>query len=63
MFDDFIAQKCLQYEEGRLEEKYPDFKALMREYREGILLLKPLKMWFGIEHLKIRPDLKLFMKK
>ncbi|MBK6702175.1 MAG: peptidylprolyl isomerase [Saprospiraceae bacterium] len=43
MFDDFIAQKCLQYEEGRLEEKYPDFKALMREYREGILLFEATK--------------------
>ncbi|MDQ3142990.1 MAG: peptidylprolyl isomerase [Bacteroidota bacterium] len=43
LFDEFVSQKCLQYEEGRLEEKYPDFKSLMREYREGILLFEATK--------------------
>lgn len=43
LLGEFISQKCLQYEEGRLEEKYPEFKALMREYREGILLFEATK--------------------
>lgn len=43
MQKEFSSQKCLQFEEGKLEEKYADFKALMREYREGILLFEATK--------------------
>ncbi|MBK9109262.1 MAG: peptidylprolyl isomerase [Saprospiraceae bacterium] len=44
MLKEYSNQKCLQFEEGKLEEKYPDFKALMREYREGILLFEATKI-------------------
>jgi peptidyl-prolyl cis-trans isomerase SurA len=37
----------LEYEESKLEQKYPDFKALMQEYHDGILLYEVMsdKVW------------------
>ncbi|MDR0872018.1 MAG: peptidylprolyl isomerase [Prevotellaceae bacterium] len=34
----FADDKLFEYEESRLEEKYPDFKLLMQEYYDGILM-------------------------
>ncbi len=38
LFRRFVNDNCLKYENEHLEELYPDFKALMQEYHDGILL-------------------------
>ncbi len=43
LYDEFVKRKALEYEEQHLAEKYPDFRHLMREYEEGILLFEVTK--------------------
>ncbi len=43
-FEDFVNEKALYFEEKNLANKYPEFKSLMREYEEGILLFEATKI-------------------
>ncbi|PDH49722.1 MAG: hypothetical protein CND37_01100 [Bacteroidetes bacterium MED-G20] len=47
MYQRFIDNKLIEYEKTQLERKHPDFKALMKEYRDGILLfeISDQKIW------------------
>jgi peptidyl-prolyl cis-trans isomerase SurA len=47
LYNQFVDESCITYEESQLETKYPEFKALMQEYRDGILLfdLTDKKVW------------------
>lgn len=46
-FKEFVNENLIKYENTKLESKYPDFKNLMTEYRDGILLfdLTDQKVW------------------
>lgn len=43
----FVEEVCINYEDSKLEGKYPEFKNLLQEYRDGILLfdLTDRKVW------------------
>ncbi len=47
MYDNFKNEAILEYEEQQLPEKYPEFKRIMNEYHDGILLfeLTDQKVW------------------
>ena len=38
LYETFSNQKTMDYADAHLEEKYPEFAALVQEYRDGILL-------------------------
>jgi peptidyl-prolyl cis-trans isomerase SurA len=46
-FDEWVGEELIAYEDSHLEEKYPDFKYLMQEYHDGILLfnISDDKIW------------------
>jgi len=39
-YHQYVSEKILEYENSRLEEKYPEFRYLMQEYHDGILLFE-----------------------
>lgn len=47
MYTSYKSDMVMQYANDQLEEKYPDFKSLMQEYHDGILLfeLSDQKVW------------------
>lgn len=46
-YNQWVEKNVMDYENAHLEQKYPDFKALINEYRDGILLfdLTDRKVW------------------
>lgn len=40
MYGSYVNQRILAFENARLEKKYPEFQAIMKEYHDGILLFE-----------------------
>ena len=47
IYKQFVSKAAIDYENSKLETKYPEFNSLMKEYRDGILLfgLTDDKVW------------------
>ena len=40
LYESFSNEKMMDYADAHLEDKYPEFKAMVQEYRDGILLFE-----------------------
>jgi len=47
LYGEYVNDQLINYEEAHLGEKYPDYKMLVKEYRDGILLFQLMdeKVW------------------
>ncbi len=62
LFKGFVDDNCLQYENEHLEDFYPDFKALMSEYHDGILLFNLMDRLVWTKAMKDTVGLQSFYK-
>ena len=61
-FVKFTNQNLIEFEKTQLETKHPDFKALMKEYRDGILLFEISDQNIWTKAIKDTTGLKEFYK-
>ncbi|MCU0355837.1 MAG: peptidylprolyl isomerase [Cytophagales bacterium] len=43
LYDEYVNESLIKYEKAHLEDKYPDFKMLVKEYHDGILLFQRME--------------------
>lgn len=60
VFNEFVDGKVIEFEDARLEDQYPEFKALVKEYRDGILLFELTDQLVWSKAIKDTTGLKLF---
>jgi peptidyl-prolyl cis-trans isomerase SurA len=61
-YENFVNTKCLEYEESMLEVKKPEFKNLMKEYKDGILLFELMDRQVWTKAVKDTAGLEAFRK-
>jgi peptidyl-prolyl cis-trans isomerase SurA len=62
-YNTFVNSKIMAFEKTRLETKYPDFKSLLKEYRDGILLFEISDQMIWSKAIKDTTGLKDFYQK
>lgn len=62
-FDTYVDERIIDFEDARLEQKYPEFKALVKEYRDGILLFELTDQMVWSKAIKDTTGLKKFYEK
>jgi len=62
-YKEFVDESVINFEDANLESKYPEFRNLLKEYRDGILLfdLTDQKVWS--KAVKDTSGLKAFYEK
>ena len=63
LYDSFVDDQIMAYEDSRLDQKYPEFKNLMTEYREGILLFDLTDKMVWTKAVQDSTGLKAFYEK
>lgn len=63
IFERYHTQALLDYEDSQLEKKYPAFGALMKEYRDGILLFDLMNKMVWNKAIQDTNGLKVFFQK
>ncbi len=61
-YEGFVNAKCLEYEESTLETKKPEFRNLMKEYKDGILLFELMDRMVWTKAVKDSAGLEEFRK-
>jgi peptidyl-prolyl cis-trans isomerase SurA len=61
-YEGFVNTKALEYEESTLETKKPDFKNLMKEYKDGILLFELMDRQVWTKAIKDTVGLEAYRK-
>jgi peptidyl-prolyl cis-trans isomerase SurA len=59
-FNSFVNKELIEFEKKQLPIKYPDFKALLKEYRDGILLFEISDQMIWSKAMKDTTGLKKF---
>lgn len=60
LYNEWVKESALAFEDAQLENKYPEFAALMKEYKDGILLFELMDQRVWTQAVKDTSGLKAF---